>query len=103
MEIAAIGQSTAMATATVATPTPENPQEQRELIHAVKAVDAPALFGEGNELTFVRDRETGKTLARVVNSKTGDVVMQLPPEYVLEMAKESEAQAKRQQFEGTQG
>lgn len=103
MEIAAINQSVAMATATVASPPPETPQRQRELIHAVKAVDASALFGEGNELTFVLDRATGKTLARIVNSKTGDVVMQLPPEYVLEMAKESEAQAKRQQTGGTLG
>lgn len=101
MEIAAINQIATIATA--ATPAPQNPQEQRELIHAVKAIDAPELFGEGNQLTFVLDRDTGKTLVRVVNSQTGDVVMQLPPEYVLEMAKESKAQAKRQQSDGTRG
>jgi len=69
----------------------------------VRAVNAPALFGEANELTFVIDRTTRKTLVRVVNRQTGDVVMQLPAEYVLEMAKDFEAQAQRQGAKKDQG
>jgi uncharacterized FlaG/YvyC family protein len=45
-------------------------------------------MGENNELTFVLDRNTRKAVVRVVNRQTGDLVFQIPPEYVLRMAQE---------------
>lgn len=62
--------------------------DQRTLIQAVKAVDATQLFGQENELTFVLDRITRRPLVRIVNRKTGEVVQQIPPEYVLRLAEE---------------
>lgn len=62
--------------------------DQRALIQAVKAVNSTELFGSENELTFVRDRTTTLPAVRIVNKDTGDVVAQIPPEVVLQMAEE---------------
>ncbi len=63
--------------------------DQRALIQAVKAVNSTALFGAENELTFVRDRATNRAAVRIINKDTGDVVAQMPPEVVLQMAEEA--------------
>jgi uncharacterized FlaG/YvyC family protein len=67
---------------------PQQITQERELIKAVKAVDGTELFGHNSELTFVFDRETGRALVRVVDRMTREVVMQIPPEYVIRMAEE---------------
>jgi uncharacterized FlaG/YvyC family protein len=62
--------------------------EQRTLIQAVKAVNASEMLGQDNELTFVLDRNTRRAVVRIVNKQTGEVVQQIPAEYVLRMAEE---------------
>ena len=62
--------------------------DQRSLIQAVKAVDATELFGQDNELTIVLDRATRRPLVRIINRKSGEVVEQIPPEYVVRLAEE---------------
>ena len=62
--------------------------EQRNLIQAVKAVDATELFGQENELTFLFDRSTRRAVVRIVNRESGQVVQQIPAEKVLRMAEE---------------
>jgi uncharacterized FlaG/YvyC family protein len=52
----------------------------------VKAINASELLGQQNELTFAVDRATHRTIVRVVNKDTREVVMQIPPENVLRMA-----------------
>ena len=72
-----------------AVPDTANPSwlvENRELIRSIKAIDAPELFGEGNELTFALDRDTKRPVVRVVNQQTGEVLWQAPPEYILKLA-----------------
>lgn len=61
--------------------------ENRELIHAVRTVNAADLMGQDNELSFTFDRETQRPIIRVVNRKNNEVILQLPPEYVLQLAK----------------
>lgn len=39
------------------------------------------------ELEFSVDEESGKTIVKVVDSKTGDVIRQLPPDEVLAMSR----------------
>lgn len=72
--------------------TPQGPKEsvasQRELIQAVKALNGTELFGYDSELTFVFDRESRKALVRVVDKRTREVILQIPAEEVLRMAKE---------------
>lgn len=61
-------------------------QDQRELVHAIKAVNGAELMGQDNELSFVMDRATKRMIVRIVNRTTGDVVDQIPPQYVLNLA-----------------
>jgi flagellar protein FlaG len=61
--------------------------EQKGLIEAVAKVNKSGLLGQDKELTFQMDRETGRTVIRVVNRQTREVIQQTPPEYVLEVAK----------------
>jgi uncharacterized FlaG/YvyC family protein len=63
-------------------------QDRRNLIQSVKAVNASEFFGQENELTFIVDRATRRAVVRLVSRKTGEVVEQIPAEYVLRMAEE---------------
>jgi uncharacterized FlaG/YvyC family protein len=70
-------------------PTPvERPPEQRELIQAVKALNAAELFGDQNEVTFILDRKTRRPVVRIVDRNTNQVIRQIPPEYALRMAED---------------
>jgi len=62
--------------------------ERRELVKAIKAINATEFFGENYELTFVMDRETHRPLMRIVDRQTREVIRQLPPEYTLRLAEE---------------
>jgi len=68
-------------------PHPVN-QDQRNLIQSVKAINASEFLGQENELTFILDRATRRVAVRLVSRKTGEVVEQIPAEYVLRMAEE---------------
>ena len=46
------------------------------------------LMGEGRELTFGRDPQTRQRVIQIVDQNTGDVVDQLPPETVLQLAEQ---------------
>jgi flagellar protein FlaG len=62
--------------------------EQRTLIAAVKAVNAAGLFGQDDQLTYVVDPQSKRVLVRIVNRETGELVDQIPAEYVLHLAEE---------------
>jgi flagellar protein FlaG len=62
---------------------------KQELIQAIKAVNAAELLGSNNELTFRVDRLTQRPVIRLVNKETGNVIRQIPPEYLLRMAKDT--------------
>jgi uncharacterized FlaG/YvyC family protein len=73
----------------VATPVPvEKAAENREVIQAVKALNGTEMFGQDNDLVFQRDPQTRRMVIKVVNRKTKDVVSQIPPEYVLQLAED---------------
>ncbi len=67
---------------------PEKLAEHRELIQAVRALNGAELFGQDSELMFQMDRQTQRLVLRVVNRKTKEVIMQVPPEYVLRAAQD---------------
>jgi flagellar protein FlaG len=62
--------------------------EDRQIIKAVKALNATELFGQNSELTFVLDRDTRRPLVRIVDRETREVIRQIPPEYALRMAED---------------
>jgi flagellar protein FlaG len=89
MEITPIERSLQVLPSTAPVTGAENPAERREVIQAVKAVNGAELMGQDNELMFQMDRQAQRMVIRVVNRKTGDVISQLPPEYVLRLAAEA--------------
>ena len=68
--------------------TPEQSSERKKLVEAVKAVNESNALGENQELTYVVDRATHRTLTRIIDRQTQEVVMQIPPEYVLRLAQQ---------------
>jgi flagellar protein FlaG len=65
--------------------------EQRDIVQAVRTVNAAQMLGQDNELSFLMDRETQRPVLRIVNRKTKEVIRQVPPEYVLRLARELRA------------
>ena len=61
-------------------------EQQRSLIRAVSTVNSAQSFGPENEVTYQVDRKANRMVLRVVNRKSGQLVNQIPPEYVLRMA-----------------
>lgn len=78
MDIASINLTTPQGLAPTQAPPAERTQDQRELIRAVRAVNATEMFGQDNELTFILDRESRKAIVRIVNRQTREVVQQIP-------------------------
>jgi flagellar protein FlaG len=62
--------------------------EHRDIVQAVRMVNAAEMLGQDNELSFLMDRETQRPILRIVNRKTKEVVRQVPEEYVLRLARE---------------
>jgi len=69
-------------------PTPAAPpnEQQRSLIRAVATLNAAAAFGPDNEVTYQVDRKAHQVVVRVVDRKSGQLVNQIPAEYLLRMA-----------------
>jgi len=68
--------------------TSEDASQRTKLVQAVKVVNESKTLGENNELTFVLDRATGRTLTRVIDRNTQEVVLQLPLDSVLTLAEQ---------------
>jgi uncharacterized FlaG/YvyC family protein len=67
---------------------PEQAVANRDVIQAVKALNAAATFGNQNEITFQVDRASRLPVIRIVDRETKEVVDQIPPEYILRLAEE---------------
>jgi len=88
MDITAVNRSLQSAPAQV-TPVPvDQSAGNREVVQAVKALNGTEMFGQDNHLRFQKDRHTGRMVVQVVNSKTDEVISQIPPEYVLSLAED---------------
>lgn len=61
--------------------------QRRDLIQAARSVNESGVLGR-NQLVFLVDRATHKPIIRVEDPETHEVVMQLPPEYVLRLAQD---------------
>jgi flagellar protein FlaG len=58
----------------------------REVIQAVRAVNASGKLGDRNQLNFSLDRRTRRPVITIVNRDTNEVVDQIPSEQVLRLA-----------------
>ena len=85
-----LGLHQATTLAQAQTLTPRERAEQSRLIQAVRAVNQSGIFGSSAELVFAFDTASKKTVMKLVNRETGEVVRQIPPEYVLRLSEDTE-------------
>ncbi len=64
--------------------------QRREVVAAARSINASGYLGQ-NQIVFVVERGTNRAILRVVDRETNEVVLQLPPEYVLRLAQELKA------------
>jgi uncharacterized FlaG/YvyC family protein len=88
MEITGANGSAPTLAATPAPIPPEQAAANRDLLQAVRTLNTAAAFGEQNEITFQVDRASRLPVIRIVDRNTKELVTQIPPEYVLQMAEE---------------
>ena len=61
-------------------------QVKHSTAQAVSEVNQAQVFGANNELTFAVDRATKRTVIRLVDKNTGELIRQVPSETVLHLA-----------------
>jgi uncharacterized FlaG/YvyC family protein len=61
--------------------------QRRELVQAARTVNDSGMLGQ-NQLVFLIDRSTHRAIIRVEDRETHEVVLQVPPEYVLRLAQD---------------
>lgn len=89
MEITGVNRSVQTAPANT-TPVPvDQAAQNREVVQAVKALNETEMFGQDNQLRFQKDQQTGKMVVQIVNSKTNEVISQIPSKYVLALAEDA--------------
>ena len=86
MEVGSVHAAAGAAPTVQPAKAPEIAADQRELIHAIRALNATEMFGQDSELTFALDRDTRRPVVRIIDKRTNEVIRQIPPEYALRMA-----------------
>jgi len=73
--------------------------EQRRVVQAVQFLNKSQLSGEGrsSSFRFTIDREANRTVVKVVDGKTKEVLYQIPPDEAIRLA----AEARRKVREGS--
>jgi uncharacterized FlaG/YvyC family protein len=88
MDVNALNRVTQGAPVSAAPVAVDSAAQNRQVVQAVKALNKSEMFGSDNGLEFQRDPESKRWVVKVVNRTTGDVVSQIPPEYVLRLAED---------------
>ena len=88
MDITAINRNPQPVVAAAPVAPVEHPAETRDIVQAVKALNATEMFGQDNELVFQMDRQARRMVIQVINSKTKEVLTQVPPAYILRLSED---------------
>jgi uncharacterized FlaG/YvyC family protein len=88
MDITAINRNVEPLVATAPVAPVEHAAETRDIVQAVKALNATEMFGQDNELVFQMDRQARRMVIQVIDSKTKEVLTQVPPAYVLRLSED---------------
>lgn len=87
MNISSSNPSAPSIVQSVTTVPPEEAAQRRQLVQAAKSVNASGTLGQ-NQLVFAVDPTTHHIIMRVENRDTGEVILQVPPENVMQMAED---------------
>jgi flagellar protein FlaG len=68
--------------------------ETRQVAAAVQALNQSEYAGPTREITILLDPKTHRPMVRIVDKETGEVVQQIPSEFVLRMAQEAKQRIK---------
>ncbi len=60
---------------------------QRELRLAVNSLNRAEYYGPRSQLAISIDQQTNRPLLQLIDTPTTEVLLQVPPEYVLEIAR----------------
>jgi uncharacterized FlaG/YvyC family protein len=88
MNVASIGYSDYAArtpTAAKTVPAWQQAAGQRQLAQAARVVNQSGILGR-NQIVFSVDSQTRQRVVLIEDKETHDIVQQIPPEYVLELA-----------------
>lgn len=90
-----MGQVSVTAFQAIALPEPPNgtaASQQRAhaqaVVSAVRVINQSGIIGADREVTYSRDAATRRLVIQVVDKQSGEVVVQWPSEYALQMAQE---------------
>jgi uncharacterized FlaG/YvyC family protein len=78
--------ATAILPAALSVP-PQEVAQRRQLVQAAKSINVSGVLGQ-NQLVFSVDPSTHRMVMRVENRDTHEVVLQVPPEYVMRLAQD---------------
>jgi uncharacterized FlaG/YvyC family protein len=92
MDITPVNGATNVPVSTAHQIPPQQAAENRSIVQAVKALNGTEMFGQDNQLTFQRDPQSQRMVIQVINSETHEVVLQIPPEYVVRLAEDLKQQ-----------
>jgi uncharacterized FlaG/YvyC family protein len=77
-------------------PSPEaDPQVRREVARAVRELSVAQAFGPETEMTIAIDRDTGKAIVKIMSLDTKELLMQIPGDEALRLARSFANQAAR--------
>ncbi len=62
--------------------------KRRQLLQAIKTVNESGQLGR-NQIVFMVDSQTHRPIIQVEDRETHEVVLQIPPEYVLRLAQDA--------------
>jgi uncharacterized FlaG/YvyC family protein len=71
----------------------EEAAQRRQLLQAAQSVNESGVLGR-NQIVFLLDRQTHRAVIRLVDPTTHQVISQIPPEYVLQLAHDLGSSAK---------
>lgn len=86
---AAAGQKRQAQAAATQAPPATPPPSEKQVQEAVKEV-ARVVQPKANNLQFSVDEDSGRTVVRVVDGSTGDVIRQIPSEEIMEISRNIE-------------
>jgi uncharacterized FlaG/YvyC family protein len=91
MDVSAVSRNLQPADAGTPAAPVEHVAQTRDVVQAVKALNASEMFGQDSELVFQMDTQAHRMVLQIVNKKTKEVLSQIPPEYVLRMNEDLKA------------
>lgn len=80
-------QAAAKATVAVPDPAPQPQPRPEELLQAMESIKRTIDIKSPNSLLFSVDDATGKTIVKVTDAVTGEMIRQIPSEEMLEIAR----------------